>query len=105
MVHQGFDYNGLWAKYYKPDTFPRGCIDDDMPRQTCPPIDNGDYHADGFLSAKCRCKQNPVVCDPEDEWQTIFQCDNTNSSVDLSCSYTKVKEVQNFTSFETKNLK
>jgi len=76
------NYNGDLIKYYGPATFPDGCTGG-----KCPPVDG--THAHGFYSAQCRCDQDPIICQPEDSWATIIQCDNTQSSVDLSCSYTK----------------
>lgn len=77
------NYNGDLIKYYGPATFPDGCTGG-----KCPPVTNGDI-ADGFYSIQCRCDQDPIICQPEDSWATIIQCDNTQSSVDLSCSYEK----------------
>jgi len=78
-----YNYNGDLIKYNGPATFPDGCTGG-----KCPPVtpSTGTY---GFHSIQCRCDQDPIICQPEDSWATIIQCDNTQSSVDLSCSYSK----------------
>jgi len=76
-------YTDLHLKYHGPATFPNGCINND-----CPIIRNSDYPG-GFLSLQCRCEQDPIICQPTDEWATIMQCDNTMSSVETTCAYSK----------------
>merc|ERR1712126_155178 len=75
-------YSGDLMKYEGPNVFPDGCTGG-----KCPPISGN--AANGFCSVKCRCKQDPIICTPEDGWATIIQCDNTQSSTELLCSYTK----------------
>jgi len=78
------DYNGHVTKYYGPGSFPDTCTG-----QNCPWIGGTDILAHGYMSFQCRCDQEPIICQPSDEWNTIMQCDNTLSSVETLCSYTK----------------
>jgi len=83
--YQDYNYGGHLIKYYGPATFPEACVGND-----CPRVRSSDWSlAKGFRSYQCRCAQDPIICQPEDEWVTIMQCDNTQSSVETTCSYTK----------------
>lgn len=78
-------WSGELIKYYGPATFPDGCTGGN-----CPPYEDWDPdYVNGFGSYKCRCEQDPIICQPTDDWRVIIQCDNTQSSVETLCSYTK----------------
>jgi len=74
------DYNG-------PATFANGCpyLDDDQCHDTM--WENDAYW--GWPSYRCRCQQDPIICQPTDQWVVIMQCDNTNNDVEAKCRYVK----------------
>jgi len=76
----GFD--GDLIQYDGPATFPNGCTGN-----SCPPVKNSINW--GFSSFKCRCRQEPIICQPSDHYVTIMQCDNMDNDVEVTCSYTK----------------
>ena len=80
--------------YSGPATWPNAC------GKYCPKVfpagfpqffDNGTF-ASGFRSVQCRCKQDPIVCQPHDEWVLITQYDN-KLDVESQFEYTKVGHV------------
>merc|ERR1719270_2164578 len=75
-------YTGDRIEYNGPATFPDACTG-----SHCPPWTNGE--AWGFPSFKCRCQQDPIICQPSDHYVTIMQCDNSNNDVEAKCTYTK----------------
>jgi len=75
-------YEGNRIEYNGPATFPTGCTG-----SRCPPWTNAEKW--GFPSLKCRCQQDPIICQPSDHYVTIMQCDNMNNDVETKCSYTK----------------
>lgn len=77
-----YGYTGDRIEYNGPATFPDACTGDH-----CPPSKT-DYYW-GFPSYKCRCKQDPIICQPSDHYVTIMQCDNSNNDVEAKCTYTK----------------
>jgi len=83
-AYKDHNYSGRLVKYKGPGVFPDGCNLEGK----CPPP--GSWRSgNGFHSFKCRCKQKPIICQPEDRWKTIDQCDNTQSRAEISCSYKK----------------
>jgi len=76
------NYGGSLTQYFGPATFPNGCSGGN-----CPSDHNSEYW--GYSSIRCRCKQEPIICQPSDHWVTIMQCDNSNNDVEAKCSYTK----------------
>jgi len=83
--YKDYHYKGSLIKYTGPATFPNGCSGG-----SCPPDKAEDSSiANGFHSFQCRCLQDPIICQPTDEWVTIIQCDNTESSIETTCEYTK----------------
>jgi len=82
-AYSDHDYIGERVDFIGPATFPDGCTGG-----RCPTWNSGDFW--GWPSFKCRCQQDPIICEPSDRWKTIMQCDNTPSSVETKCSYTKV---------------
>jgi len=36
-------------------------------------------------SLKCRCKQKPVSCTPEDHYEVLVDCDNTHGDLNMTC--------------------
>ena len=82
------------VKYVGPDTFPEACS---PPNSTnCPSPMNYDVFtprfAAGFRSVQCRCDQDPIVCQPSDEWVLIAQYNN-KLDVATKFQYTKVENV------------
>jgi len=49
-------------------------------------IGNDDYPP-GPLSYKCRCIQEPINCEPEDQYEVIISCDNLLGVTTAKCSY------------------
>ena len=41
----------------------------------------------GPRSTRCRCIQKTPDCQPDDGYDPVLVCDNTNGAVDLHCSY------------------
>merc|ERR1712064_222228 len=78
----GGGFTGDRIEYNGPATFPDSCTGNN-----CPPYKNGDHW--GFPSFKCRCQQDPIICQPSDQYVTIMQCDNSNNDVEAKCTYTK----------------
>jgi len=83
--YEDHEYKGHLIEYQGPATYPNGCKGNDCPRVGC----EEEGVADGFRSFQCRCLQDPIICQPTDEWVTIMSCDNTRSSIETTCTYTK----------------
>lgn len=98
-------YTGRLFTYPGPNVFPNGCTNPYDPT-TCPPIGAGPPYASGPVSVKCRCQQEPIICVPEDGWERIMQCDNSDGSTATTCKYKKTigttysSEVQNSMSID-----
>jgi len=75
-------YTGDRIEYNGPATFPDACTGGH-----CPPQKNDIHWC--FPSYKCRCQQDPIICQPSDHYVTIMQCDNSNSDVETKCTYIK----------------
>jgi len=75
-------YTGDRIEYNGPATFPDACTGGH-----CPPQKNDIHWC--FPSYKCRCQQDPIICQPSDHYVTIMQCDNSNNDVETKCPYTK----------------
>ena len=41
----------------------------------------------GPTSWKCRCVQEPVLCQPQDSYEVVLVCDNTQGVVTTKCTY------------------
>ena len=86
------------VKYPGPATFPRACnpLNSTLDSGHCPDPKNhipySQRFANGFRSVQCRCKQDPIVCQPWDEWVLITQYDN-KLDVESTFEYTKVGNV------------
>jgi len=95
--YEDHNYQGKLLKYTGPGVYPLGCTQEPKkpldPHRFCPPIrpkwQDRNKYANGFHSYQCRCNQQPIVCSPTDGWKRVISCDNTNSSVPTTCSYTK----------------
>ena len=48
----------------------------------------------GPTSWKCRCVQEPVLCQPEDSYEVVLVCDNTQGLVTTKCSYSQTVGTQ-----------
>jgi len=83
--YDDYNYQGWLIKYYGPATFPDGCSGGACPNYPSPYVNI----ANGLLSIQCRCDQDPIICQPTDNWKTIMQCDNTQSSSITTCTYRK----------------
>jgi len=77
-------YTGDRIEYNGPATFPDACTGGH-----CPPDKEGTVLYWGFPSFKCRCQQDPIICQPSDHYVTIMQCDNSNNDFEAKCTYTK----------------
>jgi len=99
-AYSDYGYGGDRIEYHGPATFPDGCTGNN-----CPPVVTSDRW--GYYSFKCRCQQDPIICQPSDKYVTIMQCDNSNNDVESKCSYTKTigttwtSEVTNSMSIDT----
>jgi len=98
-------YTGTLRQYPGPNVYANGCPDP-YNTDTCP-WENGDgVHGWGHASVKCRCEQDPITCVPEDGWERIMQCDNSDGSTITTCKYKKTigttysTEVQNSMSID-----
>ena len=84
---EAIEYNSRNVKIY-----PDGCKTVEE-NKICPNVNPVDErYGQGFRSFKCRCKQNPIICVPTDEWVVITSCDNSEGSSKGKCEYTKVKK-------------
>jgi len=98
-------YTGRLFEYQGPNVFPNGCTNPYDPT-TCPPALGVPPFANGPVSIKCRCQQEPIICVPEDGWERIMQCDNSEGSTATTCKYKKTigttysSEVQNSMSID-----
>lgn len=83
--YKDYNFKGDVIKYSGPETYPDGCIG-----KKCPPdgAKNPEI-ADGFRSMECQCEQEPIDCDPSDEWNTVHSCDFSQSSTTGKCTYSK----------------
>jgi len=87
--YSDYHYNGDRVEYKGPATFPNGCSGS-MEIGNCPPIPcNEGIHRWGYNSMRCRCQQDPIICQPSDHYVTIMQCDNSNHGLETICKYTK----------------
>merc|ERR1719270_1270570 len=84
--YEGPNFEGNHNDYNGPATFPNGCpySDEDACRVMW---GNADHR--GWPSFRCRCQQDPIICQPTDNFVTIMQCDNTNSDFEAKCRYEK----------------
>merc|ERR1711997_80559 len=84
-------YSGYLREWHGPNVFPDGCVvtgDRDTCPKWCDHDDCGCY-GHGPRSIKCRCDQEPIICVPEDGYERVIQCDNTEGQTQLDCGYTK----------------
>ena len=58
-----------------------------------PESDPAEECGNGWLSYKCRCNMDPINCTPDDEYQVVVQCDNTESAEVTECNYIKVQRL------------
>ena len=82
------------VKYSGPGTWPNACgkyCPNVNPVAPVPESVRGRF-AKGFRSVQCRCKQDPIVCKPYDEWVLITQYEN-KLDVESKFEYTKVGHV------------
>jgi len=81
-------YTGTRREYPGPGVYPNGCPDP-YNTDTCPRELWDGVHGWGHVSIKCRCEQEAIVCEPEDGWERIMQCDNSDGSTTTTCKYKK----------------
>jgi len=81
--YEDYDFTGNLMSYYGPATYPDACIDHECPRLE----DENADHANGFHSLRCRCDQEPIICEPTDSWQLIAECDNSGNPNRVKCPY------------------
>lgn len=107
---EGLHYTGEVREWHGPNVFPDGCVETGK-SSTCPKWCYHDSvcgcYSQGPRSAKCRCQQQPIICDPQDFYEEVYQCNNCKGETDLKCTYEKkvgtkyTAEVQESMSIDT----
>jgi len=82
--YEGHAFTKDLIKFYGPATYPEPCTGGECAHHLGPI-----FGLRGFASYRCRCEQDPIICQPTDTWNTIMQCDNTQSSTVAKCTYSK----------------